>query len=67
MIRMLPYQFKNKWIENLRNRKKTKTIYLFELFMKFACRISLIHKKVFFKKYIASYGVICVTLIKITF
>ena len=27
-IRMLPYQFKNKWIENLRNRKKTKN-YLF--------------------------------------
>ena len=47
--------------------RRQKTIYLFEFFMQFVCWIPLIHKNVFFNKYTASYGVICVTLIKITF
>ena len=67
MIRMLPYQFKNKWIESLRNRKKAKN-YLFIWIIHVVCMLNTFDTlESVFNKYTASYGVICVTLIKITF
>ena len=40
MLRMLQYQFKNKWIESLRNRKKTQNYILFIWIIHVVCMLN---------------------------
>ena len=67
LLCMLPYQFKNILIKSLRNRKGDIKL---SVYLKYSCSLHaeyLCYIKSVFNKYTASYGVICVTFIKLTF
>ena len=67
LLHMLPYQIKNTCIESLSYKKNTLN-YLFILIIRVDYMLNAFTSyEIFCNKNIASYGVMCVTFIKITF